>query len=114
MPKQFLLCDLSRFTQGCAASGPLVSDLWCSFAISTRVIAYLDAFNQVRLLSACIVLQVYRSEVQLGATALRLGTPNQVFSVPTPPLQRYRYSSVVSTAPPWWGSDSDDHELSIQ
>ena len=87
MPKLKLTCDLARFTQGCQACGPLVSELWCFFAISTSVIAYLDTYSHFRWLQCCIVVYIDRTDVALGATELRLGIQLPSWGVPTPPVQ---------------------------
>ena len=102
MPRLVLACDLARFTQGCRASGPLLADLWCFFDISIGVIAYLDTFSHFRLLQCCLVLYVDRTDVALGATALRLGIHLQSWGVPTPPVQ-----IVAVPAATVWDESSD-------
>lgn len=72
MPRLVLLCDLERFTNGYRISGPFVSELWLSFEISITLIAFLDTFSQARLHLSCVVLQVDRTEIGLGATEKRL------------------------------------------
>ena len=85
MPR--LLCDLERFTNGYRISGPFVSELWLSFEISVTLIAFLDTFSQARLHLCCVVLQVDRTEIGLGATEKRLQIQLESWGVPTPPVQ---------------------------
>ena len=82
MPR--LLCDLERFTNGYRISGPFVSELWLSFEISVTLIAFLDTFSQARLHLCCVVLQVDRTEIGLGATEKRLQIQLESWGVPTP------------------------------
>ena len=88
MPQR-LVCDLARFTYCCNNTGPFVSELWCFFLISTGVVAYLDTFAQHRLLITCIVLQVDRTDVALGATEIRWAYGSPAGECPQPPVQAF-------------------------
>ena len=94
MPQR-LVCDLARFTYCCNHSGTFVAELWCFFAISTGVVVYLDTFSQHRLLRTCIVLQVDRTDVALGATEIRLGLRLSSWGVPTLPVQAFAVAPVT-------------------
>ena len=103
MPR--IVCDLARFTAGFQNSGPFVAELWCWFSVSTTIVAYLDTFTQHRLLRACLVLQVDRTDVALGSTEVRLRINLDSWSVQTPPVQAF----VPPVQTVWDGfTDSDD------
>ena len=54
-----------------------------------------------RLYITCLVIQVDRSDVALGATAIRTQCPRScAWTVATPPVQAF--SAVASSASPWW------------
>ena len=107
MPRLVLLCDLERFTNGDRISGPFVSELWLSFEISTTLIAFLDTFSQARLHLSCVVLQVDRTEIGLGATEKRLHINLESWGVPTPPVQPC-LSPVQTVGTSSWSSSSFD------
>ena len=77
--------DLERFTERCRFSGFFICDIWINFEVSTRIIAYLDTFTQARVFLTCLVIQVDRSDVALGAISIRLQCPQQAWTVAPPP-----------------------------
>ena len=106
MPR--LPVDLDRFTQRCHLSGTFVNHIWINFEIAIIVAVYLDTHTVHRLFFSCLVIQVDRSDVALGATSIRLNCHSQPWTVPTPPLQHF--SPVASSASPWWDSSSNGSE----
>lgn len=88
--------DLERFTQRLQLSGNFVRDIWISFEVSILIAAYLDSFSQTRLFISCLVIQVDRTDVALGATSIRLQCHSQPWTVPTPPLQSFSLTSSSS------------------
>ena len=100
--------DLERFTERCRLSGFFISEIWLGFEVSIRIIAFLDTFTQARVFLTCLVVQVDRSDVALGATSIRLQCAQLPWTVATPPVQAYH--PVSSSASPWWdSSSSSDH-----
>ena len=96
--------DLERFTQRLQLSGNFVRDIWISFEMSILIAAYLDSFSQTRLFISCLVIQVDRTDVALGATSIRLQCHSQPWTVPTPPLQSFSLTSSSSdSVPPDFG-----------
>ena len=61
---------------------------------------YLDSFAQTRLFISCLVIQVDRTDVALGATSIRLQCHSQPWTVPTPPLQSFSLPSSSSDSVP--------------
>ena len=97
--------NLDRFTERCRLSGFFISEIWISFEVSIRIVAYLDTFAQARVFLTCLVVQVDRSDVALGATSIRLNC-EQAWTVATPPVQAY----ALPAASIWDGfSSSDSH-----
>ena len=99
--------DLDRFSQRCHESSAFVNDIWIRFDVAVIFAAFLDTFSQTRVCLTCLVIQVDRSDIALGATAVRLQCQSQRWSVPTPPVQVVRRS--VSSASPWWDSSDSSH-----
>ena len=96
--------DLERFTQRLHPSGIFVRDIWINFEVSILIAAYLDSFSQTRLFISCLVIQVDRTDVALGATSIRLQCHSQPWTVPTPPLQSFSLTSSSSdSVPPDFG-----------
>ena len=96
--------DLERFTQRLHPSGIFVRDIWINFEVSILIAAYLDSFSQTRLFISCLVIQVDRTDVALGATSIRLQCHSQPWAVPTPPLQSFSVTSSSSdSVPPDFG-----------
>ena len=102
MPSSAVPCDLQRFTQAVDHSGTFVRNLWIQFAVSVQVFAFLHPADHLQCSFTCVVLQVDRWEVALGATEVRLGLNLSSWSVPTPPVQAY---SLISSS---LGLVSDD------
>ena len=71
-----------------------------SFEVSILIAAYLDSFSQTRLFISCLVIQVDRTDVALGATSIRLQCHSQPWTVPTPPLQSFSVTSYSSDSVP--------------
>ena len=74
--------DLERFPQWLHFSGIFVRDIWINFEVSILITAYLDNFSQTRLFISCLVIQVDRTDVALGATSIRLQCHSQPWIVP--------------------------------
>lgn len=107
MPR--LPVDLDRFALRCRLSGTFGCDIWLYFEIAIRIATYLDTFAVTRLFITCLVIQVDRSDVALGATAIRLKCPRScAWTVATPPVQVV--VAVSSSASPWWDSSDDGTE----
>ena len=99
-----LAVDLDRFTERCRLSGTFICHVWIDFEVSIRIAAFLDTFGQARVFRTCLVVQVDRSDVALGATTVRLNCHSKAWTVATPPVQYF--SPVQSSASPWWDSSS--------
>ena len=84
-----LYVDLGRFTGAVDRAVPFTRCVWFYFTISTRVFTFLDPGDQIRCSLTCVVIQVDRIEVALGATELRLELALSSWSVPTPPLAAF-------------------------
>ena len=102
MPSSVVPCDLQRFTQAVEHSGTFVRRLWIQFAVSMHIFAFLSPTDHVHCSFICVVVQVDRWEVALGATEICLGLNLSTWSVPTPPVQAF---SLISSS---IGSVSDD------
>ena len=89
-----LTCSLQRFLQG-YSSCPFLDLAWRQFAVSYRVIGFLDTVSQVRILICCSVTLTDRSDVALAATEWRWGWSLSAWTVPTPPVASW-YSSSIS------------------
>ena len=92
--------DLERFTERLQFSGVFVRDIWINYEVSILIAAYLDSFAQTRLFISCLVIQVDRIDVALGATSIRLQCHSQPWTVPTPPLQSFSVPSSSSDSVP--------------
>ena len=84
-----------------------MSDIWIRFDIAIIIAACLDTFGQTRLYLSCLVIQVDRSDIALGATSVILQCQSQRWTVPTPPVQVVHRPE--SSASPWWGSSESSH-----
>ena len=104
--------DLERFTERCRLSGFFIRDIWINFAVSSRIIANLDTFTQARVFLTCLVVQVDRSDVALGATSIRLQCVHQAWTVATPPVQAFHTPIVQHTF--WSASSSSSHGSEAQ
>ena len=105
MPR--LPVDLDRFSRRCHESSAFVRDIWLYFDIAIIIAAHLDTFGQTRLYLSCLVIQVDRSDVALGATSVILRCQSQRWTVATPPVQVVHRP--VSSASPWWDSSDSSH-----
>ena len=94
-----LAVDLDRFTERCRLSGSFICNVWINFEVSIRIAAFLDTFAQARVFRTCLVVQVDRSNMALGATTIRLQCHSKAWTVATPPVQYF--SPVQSSASPW-------------
>ena len=81
--------DLGRFTGAVQRAVPFVQYVWLRFSISTQVFAFLDPGSQIRCSWCCVIIQVDRIEVALGATEIQLHIAVSSWSVPTPPLAAF-------------------------
>ena len=79
--------DLDRFTERCRLSGSFICNVWINFEVSIRITAFLDTFAQARVFRTCLVVQVDRRDVALGATTVRLNCHSKAWTVATPPVQ---------------------------
>lgn len=93
-----LTCTLERFLQG-YNSCQFLHLVWRQFAVTFRVIGFLDSFAQARIALTCSVILTDRAEVALAATEWRLGFVLSTWTVPTPPLAS------------WSSESSSDDEL---
>ena len=83
-----LTCSLERFLQG-YNSCQFLHLVWRLFAVTFRVVGFLDSFSQVRFSLVCSVVLTDRAEVALAATEWRQGWCLTAWTVPTPPVASY-------------------------